>query len=621
MTTGSEQPLVIGIDGGATHTNLVLVDHQLNMLARSTAGPANINTVGLDSAIRSLQQGVIDLLGQTVKGLSDVAGIGFALAGADRAVERGMLLHTLETVFPEQSIVLDNDAIAALVGGAGRRFGIVVISGTGSITLGVDSEGQRARADGWGYHLDRGGGYTIAIETLSAIAHAEDQAGPKTALTGRILARLNLKAARDLIPWLYAPGRRVDEIAALAADTIALAAEDTVANGIILRAADALASGVVAVARQLHFDAVESPFPLIMTGSVFNNCALLRDLFTAAVQPLLPAAVIMPPRYDAAVGAAMMALENLHVTLPAAQMPTLSKTPRRRPSEQRNPLTMNIGQRTTLDFVRIMNLEDQRVAQKIAPELPEIAALIDAIAERFAAGGRIILAGAGTSGRLAVLDAAECIPTFNTRPDQVVGLMAGGAAALTTSIEGSEDDDAAGRTAIAALNIGPQDCVIGIAASGSTPYVQGVLKESVHRGALTGSIACAPDAPISALAQHAIEIITGPEMITGSTRLKAGTAQKMVLNMITTGVMVRVGKTFNNLMVDMQPTNQKLRERARVIVAEATGLDLESAGTLLDRCNGEIKTAITAALTGDSPDEARQRLAAVNGNVNRVKDR
>lgn len=190
MTTGSEQPLVIGIDGGATHTNLVLVDHQLNMLARSAAGPANINTVGLDSAIRSLQQGVIDLLGQTVKGLADVAEIGFALAGADRAVERGMLLHTLETVFPEQSIVLDNDAIAALVGGAGRRFGIVVISGTGSITLGVDLEGRRARADGWGYHLDRGGGYTIAIETLSAIVHAEDQAGPKTALTGRILARL-----------------------------------------------------------------------------------------------------------------------------------------------------------------------------------------------------------------------------------------------------------------------------------------------------------------------------------------------------------------------------------------------------------------------------------------------
>jgi N-acetylmuramic acid 6-phosphate etherase len=268
-----------------------------------------------------------------------------------------------------------------------------------------------------------------------------------------------------------------------------------------------------------------------------------------------------------------------------------------------------------------MNLEDQRVAQKIAPELPEIAALIDALAERFAAGGRIILAGAGTSGRLAVLDAAECIPTFNTRPDQVVGLMAGGAAALTTSIEGSEDDEAAGRAAIAALNIGAQHCVIGIAASGSTPYVQGVLKEAVQRGALTGSIACAPDAPISALSQHAIEVITGPEMITGSTRLKAGTAQKMVLNMITTGVMVRVGKTFNNLMVDMQPTNRKLRERARVIVAEAAGLDPEAAGALLDRCNGEIKTAITAALTGESPDEARQRLAAVNGNVNRVMDR
>ncbi|MCC7447039.1 MAG: N-acetylmuramic acid 6-phosphate etherase [Anaerolineae bacterium] len=618
MATGSEQPLVIGIDGGATHTNFVLADPQLNVLARSTAGPANINTVGLDSAIRALQQGVIDLLGQSIKELSDVKGIGFALAGADRAAERGVLLHMLETAFPGQAVVLDNDAIAALVGGAGRHYGIVVISGTGSITLGVDSQGQRARADGWGYHLDRGGGYTLAIEALSAIARKEDGVAPYTELTKTILTRLNLRSARDLIPWLYAPGRRVDEIAALAADVVALAEEDAVCTGIILRAADALAAGAVAVARRLHFDAVDSPFPLVMTGSIFNNCALLRDLFTTTVQPLLPAAVIMPPHNDAAVGAAMMALESLHIALPAAQLPTLSKTPRRRPSEQRNRLTMTIGQRTTRDFVRIMNLEDQRVAQKIAPELPEIAALIDALAERFAAGGRIVLAGAGTSGRLAVLDAAECIPTFNTRPDQVIGLMAGGAAALTTSIEGSEDDEAAGRAAIADLNVGTQDCVIGIAASGSTPFVQGVLKAAVQRGALTGSIACAPDAPISALAQHAIEIITGPEIITGSTRLKAGTAQKMVLNMITTGVMVRVGKTFNNLMVDMQPTNQKLRERARIIVAEATGLDLDAAGALLDQCNGEIKTAITAALTGDSPDEARQRLAAVSGNVNRI---
>jgi N-acetylmuramic acid 6-phosphate etherase len=196
--------------------------------------------------------------------------------------------------------------------------------------------------------------------------------------------------------------------------------------------------------------------------------------------------------------------------------------------------------------------------------------------------------------------------------------MAGGSGAFTGAVEAAEDSESGGRLAVATLNVGSLDSVIGVAASGSTPYVKGLLREAAERGALTGSIACAPNAPISGLAQHPIEVVTGPEVITGSTRLKAGTAQKMVLNMITTGVMVRVGRTFNNLMTDMRITNAKLSERAVVIVSEATGLPMAEARTLLERCNGEMKTAIVCALKSVAPDEARQRLAEAKGNLNQI---
>jgi N-acetylmuramic acid 6-phosphate etherase len=218
------------------------------------------------------------------------------------------------------------------------------------------------------------------------------------------------------------------------------------------------------------------------------------------------------------------------------------------------------------------------------------------------------------------MDAIECGPTFSASLDQVIGLMAGGSGAFNGAVEGAEDSESGGRLAVATLNVGPLDSVIGVAASGSTPYVKGLLREAAERGALTGSVTCAPNAPISGLAQHPIEIVTGPEVIMGSTRLKAGTAQKMALNMITTGVMVRVGRTFDNLMTDMRISNAKLSERAVVIVSEATGLPMAEARTLLERCNGEMKTAIVCALKGITPDEARRWLTDTKGSLNRIQE-
>ncbi|MBN1486284.1 MAG: N-acetylmuramic acid 6-phosphate etherase [Anaerolineae bacterium] len=289
-------------------------------------------------------------------------------------------------------------------------------------------------------------------------------------------------------------------------------------------------------------------------------------------------------------------------------------------TESRNPVTLDIDIVSTLDMVRMMNAEDRRVADAVRTQLPAIAMAIDAIAVRMQRGGRLIYMGAGTSGRLGVLDASECPPTFGTPPSLVVGLIAGGHRAITTAIEGAEDDAVAGAGEITALEVGPNDSVVGIAASGRTPYVLGGLREAQQRGALTVGLACNPKTALEALADITIAPVVGPEALSGSTRLKAGTAQKMVLNMLSTGVMIRLGKTYTNLMVDLQATNAKLRDRARNIVVQATEHKVEetAAGAVLDACDGEVKTAIVSILADVRPEVARNRLAYTNGVVRRA---
>ena len=287
-------------------------------------------------------------------------------------------------------------------------------------------------------------------------------------------------------------------------------------------------------------------------------------------------------------------------------------------TEERNRLTTNIDTLPTLDMLVLINAEDQKVALAVRDELPNIAAAVDAITSRMQRGGRLIYIGAGTSGRLGVLDASECPPTFGTPPELVVGLIAGGDLALTEAIEGAEDDQVGGAREVAELNVSENDSVVSIAASGRTPYAIGGLEEAKKRGALTISIACNRPSPLEELAEIGIAPIVGPEVVSGSTRLKAGTAQKMVLNMISTGVMIRLGKTYSNLMVDVQPTNIKLRQRARRIVADATGASLEQATRILQESDSEVKTAIVAVLADILPEVARQRLRETGGFVRKA---
>ena len=275
-------------------------------------------------------------------------------------------------------------------------------------------------------------------------------------------------------------------------------------------------------------------------------------------------------------------------------------------TEAFRPELADIDRLPTLDLARLMNGEDACVPTAVAKRLPQIAAAIDAVAERMARGGRLFYAGAGTAGRLGVLDASECPPTFNTDPSQVVGLIAGGPKALVTSIEGAEDSAELARADLDALALTPDDTVVGISASGRTPYAIAAVEHARAQGALTVGLSCNADSSLAAAADHGIEVVVGPELLTGSTRLKAGTAQKLVLNMLSTITMIRLGKTYGNLMVDVRASNDKLRARSRRIVALATGADDAEIERALATTDGETKPAILTILADvDGPTAAR----------------
>ena len=284
-------------------------------------------------------------------------------------------------------------------------------------------------------------------------------------------------------------------------------------------------------------------------------------------------------------------------------------------TEARNPASASLDELTTLQIVRLMNAEDARVIPAVASQAEAIARAVDVIAEHLAAGGRLVYAGAGTSGRLGVLDATECPPTFNTPPGQVVGIIAGGYDALTRAVEGAEDHPEFGERDLEAIGFSARDVLVGIATSGRTPYVLGALAYARRLGAFTIGLSCNPDSGLIPAVDLAITPVVGPEVLSGSTRLKAGTATKLVLNMLTTGAMVRLGKTFGNLMVDLRATNSKLRARTNRIVRILTGLSAEDSARLLEQCGGELKTALVAQLAGVPPEEARARLAAAGGRV------
>ncbi|MFF4371396.1 N-acetylmuramic acid 6-phosphate etherase [Streptomyces sp. NPDC001594] len=291
-----------------------------------------------------------------------------------------------------------------------------------------------------------------------------------------------------------------------------------------------------------------------------------------------------------------------------AQLDTLT-------TEAFRPELADIDRLPTLEIARLMNAEDATVPTAVAAQLEPIAAVVDAVAARMARGGRLVYAGAGTAGRLGVLDASECPPTFNTDPAQVVGLIAGGPGAMLQAVEGAEDSAELAAEDLAALALTAEDTVIGVSASGRTPYAIGAVTFARSRGALTVGLSCNAGSALAAAAAHGIEVVVGPELLTGSTRLKAGTAQKLVLNLISTVTMIRLGKTYGNLMVDVRATNEKLRARSRRIVALATGAPDAEIEAALTATGGEVKNAILVLLGGVDGPTAATLLTAAHGHL------
>ncbi|MDD5972146.1 N-acetylmuramic acid 6-phosphate etherase [Bullifex sp.] len=289
-------------------------------------------------------------------------------------------------------------------------------------------------------------------------------------------------------------------------------------------------------------------------------------------------------------------------------------------TETRNKTTMGLSKMTSLEIISEMNREDSNVPKAIHEVLPVIAEVVDWCVASLKQGGRIIYMGAGTSGRLGVLDAAECPPTFGVSPDMVVGLIAGGEKAFIKAIEGAEDSVELGKMDLIEHNLTKKDVVIGIAASGRTPYVIGGLEYANSIGCNTASISCNLSSEIGKIAKKKIEVLVGPEVLTGSTRLKAGTAQKLILNMISTASMVGIGKCYENLMVDVMQTNEKLKVRAQNILMEVTGIDREMAKKVLEAADGHVKTAIVMVLTNSNKTEAVSLLNKAEGHISRVLD-
>jgi len=604
---------IMGLDGGGSKTSAVVINENKEKLGESTRGSSNFhltNTEKLKKILAETMQAAVEDAGIKLTQLSAVT---WALAGVGRPTEAKILEAMRSELLPNIPGSVVNDAVGALVGGTGSRKGIVLISGTGTIAYGEDGTGKIARAGGWGHVLDYGSGYSIAQESLRAIVAAKDGRDLPTRLYKKMQENLGIQNTDELINWLYAPERQVAEIALLAPQVLNSAEEgDLLATDILLRAAESLARSVDAVSRRLNF--TDKSFPLILAGGLLQNSRFYSRLVSQSIRTRVPSARIQLAKADAAIGAALLAREKLGYPLVANGSKSVENGIAWA-SEERNILTQNFDLYPSITVVGLMHLEDTRAVSAVRDTLPEIARTIDGIAERMRKGGRLVYVGAGTSGRLGTLDASECPPTFGTNPDEIFCIMAGGEKALTQAFEGAEDDLDAGEREIAELQVNALDSVVGIAASGRTPYVIGALKEARKRGALTASVICNLPAPLSENVDYVIAPLVGPEALAGSTRLKAGTAQKLVLNMLSTGTMVRLGKTYGNLMVDVAQHNIKLQNRAQRIVAQACNADDKTATEALINTGRDIRAAIVCLKLGCDPDSAKKHLEQAGRNI------
>lgn len=593
--------LFIGVDGGATRTVGVLTEEE-NVLARCAVGPANPNVVG--------ETGCLNVLGNLLENLlrdyrlDRVQAISFGIAGVRARADLALVRRVCETLGVADKTIVTDDTLLALASAGLEKCGIAVVAGTGSCVTGVNAEGKRLIAGGSGHLLgDEGSGYVIVAEALRAAARAGQGRGAQTSLLARFIERVGAADLDHVVRWVY--GASVGDVASLA-DVVFSCAEqgDGVAEGIIETGARHLAELVHHVAAQLGLEA-DGP-EVVLYGGLLEHFPTYFDRVRSEIAELLPTAAVVRPTVEGAVAAARLARdsvtgERFHDDV-ASELPSLPVT------EARNWRSQEIDRLSTLAMLDIINLEDHKVAPAVKQVLESVGRAVDAAADALRSGGTMLYVGAGTSGRIGMLDAAECPPTFGVPPETVQAVLAGGDSAAKVAAEGAEDDAEEGMREVVRREVSRADVVVGIAASGTTPFVKGALDEARRRGATTVLVACNPRGASFAEADIVINPVVGPEVITGSTRMKAATATKMVLNMISTAVMVKLGKVYGNLMVDVQPRSSKLRRRARKIVSDIAAVDDAEASELLKLADYEVKVAIIMKRLSVDSDRARQIL-------------
>jgi len=601
------RPFFLGIEGGGSHTVALMTTAAGGFVKKFEAGPANV---------RLLSDAQLAQLFDTIaKAFPTPDGLGIGMAGAREESDWKRIRKAARRAWPGASVHATNDletALAAAQRDASRAAPtrVLVLSGTGSCCYGRNESGRTAKIGGWGHILgDRGSGYEIGLRALKAAAFFFDHECAWSKLGERLLQRLQLNEPNELIGWAQTAGKA--QIGGLAIEVFASWRQgDKIATEIINSARESLAQDAVACAAQLAPG--KSSVEFVLAGSTLLKQPEFARELGARIKHLRPDAIIRPLERESVWGAVTLAKEHWNgksadpdaeavqtgPSSPARGQPAppgmaLSEMAKHSPTEQRNPRSMHLDKMPLARAIALMLSEDEKIPRAIRAESRHIQKAVQMIVKAFKKGGRLFYVGAGTSGRLGVLDASECPPTFRTPPEMVQGVIAGGQEALWRAVEGAEDDPGAGARAMEFRCVNRKDIVVGIAASGRTPFVWGALAEARRRGAGTVLVSFNPSINPGRDMRPDVMILpdAGPELLTGSTRLKAGTGTKLILNIFTTLAMVRMGKVVSNLMVDLNPSNIKLRDRAARIVRDICGVDYETAKAALEKSGWVVKRA------------------------------
>ncbi len=594
----------LGVQTEATRTVALLADGSGRTLRRLETGPAHLKLLTEAQLARWFRS--------IAAGLPRPDALGIGLAGAWLETDSHKIRSVAARVWPRIPCSVTNDLETTLMAGADgtsapRMPRVLVVSDCDSGSYGRGWNGTAVRMGGWGHVLGgKGSGYDIGLRALQAVVDAYDHKRAWPPLGRRLLRALQLNEPMDLIDWAPTVGK--EEIASLAAEVYAAqGGRDKMAAGILAEAARHLTRDAVACARLLAKPGTRVQF--VLAGRILQQQPRLAAQVGRALRKLWPQALVTPLEREGVWGAVELAKRALKPgerggqgveSAPGCEIANpesgraIVRSSRQSPTELRNPRSMRLDTLPLSRAITLMLSEERSVPGKLQAERRRIAQLIRAIVRAFRRGGRLFYVGAGTSGRLGVLDASECPPTFGTPPGLVQGIIAGGQPALWRSVEGAEDRTEAGGRAVEFRGVNRRDVVVGIAASGTTPFVWGALGEARRRGATTALICFNPFLQIPRALRPGVVIAPnlGPEVLTGSTRLKAGTATKQLLNILTTLAMVRLGKVRSNLMIDLSPANSKLRGRAVRIVRDLTGADASGAEEALRRSGWVVKKAI-----------------------------